>query len=291
MSTPPLKVLLVEDDPAHAEALRRSFSVSGGRTLLNVVASLREFRAQVAKEPPDIAVIDLNLPDGRAMDALSVSEGNAAFPAIILTSHGDEQSAVEAMKAGALDYIVKSPEAFANLPRVIESARREWLLVQDRQRAEVRIQHLNTLLQGIRQVNQLITRGRDRHHLLQDACDILVETIGYRGAWIALEEADGALRLVAQAGMARDASPSMTEDTLPRCAQLARSSQGLVALRLPTPDCAHCPIKPPLEGCGLLLTRMEHQDIVYGHNPRPKPAWGLLVVNYCGVRVDWAASS
>jgi len=33
------------------------------------------------------------------------------------------------------------------------------------------------------------------------------------------------------------------------------------------------------------------QEAILSHNPRPKPAWGLLVVNYCGVRVDWAASS
>jgi signal transduction histidine kinase len=55
---------------------------------------------------------------------------------VILTSHGNEQIAVEAMKAGALDYVVKSPETLSGMPRVMDRTLREWQLLLDRQRAE-----------------------------------------------------------------------------------------------------------------------------------------------------------
>jgi len=57
------------------------------------------------------------------------------FPIMIMTSYGNEQVAVEAMKAGALDYVVKSAEAFATMPRTVERALREWKLLTERRDA------------------------------------------------------------------------------------------------------------------------------------------------------------
>ena len=53
-----------------------------------------------------------------------------------MTSYGNEKSAVEAMKAGALDYIVKSPEAIAAIPRAVQRALREWNVIQANEQAE-----------------------------------------------------------------------------------------------------------------------------------------------------------
>ena len=81
-------------------------------------------------------MMDLKLPDGRAMEVLTSPPEAGPFPVLIMTSYGNEQMAVEAMKAGALDYVVKSPEAFAAMPRTVERALREWNLLQERKRAE-----------------------------------------------------------------------------------------------------------------------------------------------------------
>jgi two-component system, cell cycle sensor histidine kinase and response regulator CckA len=56
---------------------------------------------------------------------------------VVLTSHGDEQTAVRAMRSGALDYVVKSPEALAGLAHTVGRALREWRLVESRRAAEV----------------------------------------------------------------------------------------------------------------------------------------------------------
>jgi signal transduction histidine kinase len=131
-----MNILVVEDDSAHAAAIRRALKASGLRPEIAVAGSLQEFRDHVARQTPDVAIMDLNLPDGRAVEALTSPAEDGAFPILLMTSYGNEQVAVEAIKAGALDYIVKSPEAFASMAATIEHAMREWKLVQDKKRVE-----------------------------------------------------------------------------------------------------------------------------------------------------------
>ncbi|MDD5286271.1 MAG: response regulator, partial [Desulfuromonadaceae bacterium] len=133
METEQLDVLVVEDDAAHAEALRRAFASNGVKAGIFIVSTLREFRERVLKNPPDIAIMDLNLPDGRAVEVMTTPPENGAFPILLMTSYGNERVAVEAIKSGAIDYIVKSTEAFAGMPRTVERALREWRLLIDRQ--------------------------------------------------------------------------------------------------------------------------------------------------------------
>jgi signal transduction histidine kinase/DNA-binding response OmpR family regulator len=131
-----MRILIVEDEPAHAEAIRRAFKAAEPDAETVVVTSLREFRSSVAERLPDIAVMDMNLPDGRAIEVLTHPPEEGDFPALVMTSYGNEQVAVEAMKAGALDYIVKSAEAFAAMPRTVSRAMREWSLLQERKQTE-----------------------------------------------------------------------------------------------------------------------------------------------------------
>lgn len=131
-----LSILLLEDEPAHAAALRRVFEAAGTRVRIEVAGTLREYRRIIAKNLPDVAVVDLNLPDGRAVEILTRPPEDGLFPILLMTSFGNEHIAVEAIKSGALDYIVKSAEAFAAMPRTVERAMREWKLLQERKRAE-----------------------------------------------------------------------------------------------------------------------------------------------------------
>ena len=129
-------ILLVEDEAAHAAAIRRAFENAGKHVTITVAGTLSEFRRITAESPPDIAVMDLNLPDGRAVDALTYPPESGLFPVLLMTSYGNEHIAVEAIKAGALDYIVKSAETFVEMPRTVDRALREWNLLQERKRTE-----------------------------------------------------------------------------------------------------------------------------------------------------------
>ncbi|MFO0951238.1 MAG: PAS domain S-box protein [Isosphaeraceae bacterium] len=167
-------VLIVEDDPAHAEALRRRLSESRPSWRLQVVDSVRACRDALSKATPDIAIVDLNLPDGRSNSLLSWPPEDGAFPVIVMTSHGDETIAVAAMKAGALDYVVKSPEAFAAIPHTAERALREW---------HVRIGH--------RRAEEELRRSRERLLIAQEAAALGMYDLNLRSHSI---EADGRFR-------------------------------------------------------------------------------------------------
>ena len=125
-----LHVLLVEDELAHVDAIRRAFENANPNTTVQVAGTLREYRELAVACPPDIAVIDLNLPDGRAIEVLTFPPEDGSFPIVVMTSYGNEEIAVEIMKSGALDYVVKSPEGFAGIPHIAERVRREWNLLQ-----------------------------------------------------------------------------------------------------------------------------------------------------------------
>lgn len=139
MSNHPLKVLVVEDDPGHASLIGRAFEAESVRMELTLVTTLEEARAKISASPPDVLVADLLLPDGQAIELLPGNLEAAEFPVLIMTSHGDEQLAVETIKAGALEYIVKTETLFLDMPQVIDRALREWNLVLDRKEAREKL--------------------------------------------------------------------------------------------------------------------------------------------------------
>src|SRR4051812_18093642 len=129
------QILVVEDDPAHSEAVARVLTAHGGFGL-RFAGSLAHAQRAIAEKLPALILADLNLADGKAFELLSFADGQSELPVLVMASHGDELTAVRAMRAGALDYLVKSPEAFAGLPHTVERALREWRLVESRRAAE-----------------------------------------------------------------------------------------------------------------------------------------------------------
>jgi len=143
------RVLIVEDDRAHIEAISRAFARISPDTRILRAESLAEYRQAIALDPPDVVLMDLNLPDGRAIDVLSDPTAEASVPILIMTAHGDETRAVEALKAGALDYIVKSPETFATMPQTVARALREWRMHRDREHMEAELRDTNERLAAV----------------------------------------------------------------------------------------------------------------------------------------------
>jgi PAS domain S-box-containing protein len=128
MTNPVCSLLIVENEPAHAEAIRGAFLAANRDVAIEIVGTLREYRDVVAVRPPHIAFVELNLPDGSAVEILTSPAEEGLFPVVIMASCGSEQIAVEAIKAGAVDFVVKSPEAIAGAPHTVERVLREWRL-------------------------------------------------------------------------------------------------------------------------------------------------------------------
>ena len=131
-----IRVLLVEDEEAHAELIQRAFEPQEELMSLTVAGTLAEARRVLTQAPPDLVLVDLLLPDGRGIELLPGEGETAGLPFVVMTSHGDEKVAVEALKAGALHYVVKSVATLSDMPQIVERALREWGHVVERQRAE-----------------------------------------------------------------------------------------------------------------------------------------------------------
>jgi FixJ family two-component response regulator len=99
-------VHLVDDDPQVARALARLLRGHGYRTA--VYGSAEAFLAQRDPSAPGCLVLDVNLPglDGLALQR-RLAEGGPALPIVFLTGHGDIPMSVQAVKAGAVDFLTK----------------------------------------------------------------------------------------------------------------------------------------------------------------------------------------
>lgn len=133
----PAQILIVEDEEAHAELMSRSFEdTSNSDYEVTVASTLTEARNSLDNLVPDLVVADLLLPDGKGIELAHDRRIAGRVPLILMTSHGNEQVAVDAMKAGAIDYVVKSDSAFLDMPRTAERTLREWGHIRERRRAE-----------------------------------------------------------------------------------------------------------------------------------------------------------
>ena len=168
--TNPIKILLVEDEGAHAEAIRRAIKPYSDQYALQHVMDLREFRKAFAENPPDIVLTDLNLPDGKAFEILQSKIYARLCPILIITAFGDEELAVKAIKDGALDYIVKSSTTFVEIPRIIERSLREWDNLQMRRQAEEALRKsenkYRSLIENMQEGLLIITK--DGHIIMQN---------------------------------------------------------------------------------------------------------------------------
>jgi len=126
------QVLLVEDEADHAELIRRAFQARAEHVGLSVASNLAQARSHLDRSTPDLVITDLVLPDGRGVELLGGGRDEPGYPVVIMTSQGDERAAVEAMKAGALDCVIKSEATLADMPHIAERAIREWAYLAER---------------------------------------------------------------------------------------------------------------------------------------------------------------
>ena len=140
MSDGTVQILLVEDSPSDADLITRFFEDAGLSASIVVSRTVEAALGELKSQTPDIVICEYRLPDGDAMALLPGDLRAGRYPVLVMTSQGDERVAVDVMKAGAIDYVVKGTELFATMPRICERIMREWHLIQNGLRLERRLQ-------------------------------------------------------------------------------------------------------------------------------------------------------
>ncbi|HMB52325.1 MAG TPA: sigma-54 dependent transcriptional regulator [Thermoanaerobaculia bacterium] len=110
--------LAVDDDPNFLNGLAELIEAQGFTT--NTATNLRDARERLLHTRPDIALIDLRLPDGSGLELLKELERSNTSEVIVITGHADVDSAVEALRVGATDYLTK-PLDVARLKEILST--------------------------------------------------------------------------------------------------------------------------------------------------------------------------
>jgi len=164
------RILYIEDDRAQARIVQTKLQRLG--YVVDLAYDGSEGLAKHAAGPYDVLLVDQSLPDGEGLDVIRtlVSEGRLP-PTIMVTGTGDENTAVEAMKLGISDYVVKSMiGGFVNyLPNAIERALEKEEQAQDRAQAD----------EALRQ-NEL--KFRTLAHVAQDGI-FMIDSLGNITFW------------------------------------------------------------------------------------------------------------
>jgi PAS domain S-box-containing protein len=136
-SNPPLRILIMEDDVGQARLAQRALQRAGYEVEIahDGATGLRMFQANAF----DVLIVDHQMPEKDGLEVLhALVAWNALSPTIMVTRNGEEAVAVEAMKLGAGDYIVKDVAGnyLTLLPTVIERLLDQQRLVDEKQQVE-----------------------------------------------------------------------------------------------------------------------------------------------------------
>jgi two-component system, NtrC family, response regulator AtoC len=116
-----LDILVLEDDAMLSKRTAALLERLGAE--VSVASTLQSARLLISTMAFDIALLDVNLPDGLGTDLLREKRFGPDTTVVVVTAHGGVSGAVDAIRLGAADYIIKPFEA-EELPVVLERARR-----------------------------------------------------------------------------------------------------------------------------------------------------------------------
>ena len=156
-----IKLLLVEDDPDQRELTREVLEDHFGQGTVRAVANRA---AALAENLPafDLILTDYNLPDGSGMDLLEQVRRVCATPVIMVTSENVGRVATEAVRKGAIDYVVKGND-FSNIPLVVEKNLTVAKIMRENDSLRQELERKNKLLEELAATDPLTGLYNRRH--------------------------------------------------------------------------------------------------------------------------------
>jgi signal transduction histidine kinase len=142
-----LKILIVDDDEVDRMAVRRALSKAGFDLEIVEKEDSETALASLKKGKFDCIFLDYRLPDRDGLELIKdLRLMGIKVPSIVLTGQGDEQVAVEMMKAGASDYLSKSKVSPEALSQTLRNAIRIHQAEMEAEKANQRLRESNELL-------------------------------------------------------------------------------------------------------------------------------------------------
>jgi len=156
--TPTELVLVIDDDASMREAIRRLLHAIG--LTVRTFGSAREFLGTRLPDIPACVVLDVRLPDLSGLDLQrEMVERGIHVPVIFITGHGDIQMSVQAMKAGAVEFLTKPFRDQELIDAVRSGIHRDREGRKERTELAALREGLSQLTQRERQVMALVVAG------------------------------------------------------------------------------------------------------------------------------------
>lgn len=163
-----LKILLLEDSPADVDLIKRVLMKHDFIFSINVVSTKSDFERKIFEFDPDIVLSDHSLPQFSSLEALSIArQRKNNIPFILITGSVSEEFAVECMKAGVDDYILKS--SLIRLPSSIENILSKNTVKREKDIIESLHKELLVAYKKIEESSKSITDSINYARLIQDS--------------------------------------------------------------------------------------------------------------------------
>jgi len=180
MAEPPPAVFLVDDDASVRRGLARLLKAHGYQ--VQVFATAQEFLRHGGDHGAACLVLDLQLPGLSGLDLQAeLAAAGRTMPIVFVTGHGDIPSSVKAMKAGAVDFLLKPVRAATLLQAVRAAVERDALSRRAREAADAVAARLGVLTPREREVLALIVTGKLNKQVAFDLGITLKTVKAHRG--------------------------------------------------------------------------------------------------------------
>ncbi|MFC7676809.1 response regulator [Mycolicibacterium sp. GCM10028919] len=174
------RVLVIDDEPQILRALRINLSVRGYE--VHTAATGVEALTVAAEHKPDVVVLDLGLPDMSGIEVLEGLRGWLTAPVIVLSARTDSSDKVEALDAGADDYVTKPFGMDEFLARLRAAVRRGATSVETDQPV------VETASFTVDLAAKKVTRGGVDVHLTPTEWGMLEMLVRHRGKLVGRDE-------------------------------------------------------------------------------------------------------
>jgi len=165
-----LRVLLVEDDPDDSELVLGELRRGGFDVSAEVVRTAKEFQERVKANLPEIVLADYNLGEWRGIEALEILRHEGLdIPMILVSGALGDVTAVECIKRGATDYVLK--DGLARLPLAVRRALQEKDLREQQKRSETALRESQSQLEALihTALDAIVTVGEDQNIVVFNA--------------------------------------------------------------------------------------------------------------------------
>ena len=203
MNRGPIHVLLVEDNPDQSELMQRILKRQESPIQVTAVARGEDCLELLRQNSYRAVLLDYSLP---GMDGLTVlkelrNRGHE-LPVIMVTGQGDERVAVEAMRDGASDYLIKTTGYLTTLPTIISKVLKQHEMAMENVRLYHEAQQRAQEQSALNAIARAVSQSLEADELLRLALDTVLKVTGREvGYFRLMDEARGTLCLAAYRGL------------------------------------------------------------------------------------------